>query len=169
MQNMINKAPGGRGSAAVSFSDDEDATQYSGSISTATGRGKKGTLPTFKSARDVSEASKTSSRGRGRGRGRGASTLKQTTLDASTMFRRPERCVPNNIIDLCLMNIILLFEFTILVIYVTNMFTFFPARSASVTTSASVRSIAVDEEDLNSDSGDEPVQYGINELHNSSV
>nr|GEW64949.1 double-strand break repair protein MRE11 [Tanacetum cinerariifolium] len=124
----INKAPRGIGSAA-SFSDDEDATQLTGTISTA--RGKKGSLQQFtSSAREVSEVGK-ASRGRGRGRGRGASSLKQTTLDASTMFRRSE-------------------------------------RSASVTTSATVRSLAADEENLNSDSEDEPVQYGINDLQDSS-
>nr|XP_043628372.1 double-strand break repair protein MRE11 [Erigeron canadensis] len=126
MENLMNKAPGGIGSAA-SFSDDEDTTQFLGSR--ATGRGKKGSLEQFKSARDVSQVAKTSTRGRGRGRGRG-STLKQSTLDAS-MFRRSD-------------------------------------RSASVAASASVQSIAADEENLNSDSDDEPVQYGINELHDSS-
>ncbi|GJR38158.1 double-strand break repair protein MRE11 [Tanacetum coccineum] len=127
MEN-INKAPRGIGSAA-SFSDDEDATQLTGTMATA--RGKKGSLQQFtSSAREVSEVGKTS-RGRGRGRGRGASGLKQTTLDASTMFRRSE-------------------------------------RSASVTTSAAVRSLAADEENLNSDSEDEPVQYGINDLQDSS-
>ncbi|GJY56394.1 pre-mRNA-splicing factor ATP-dependent RNA helicase DEAH7 [Tanacetum coccineum] len=39
---------------------------------------------------------------------------------------------------------------------------------ASVTTSAAVRSLAADEENLNSDSEDEPVQYGINDLQDSS-
>ncbi|PWA96700.1 DNA repair and meiosis protein (Mre11) [Artemisia annua] len=127
MEN-INKAPRGIGSAA-SFSDDEDATQLTGTMSTA--RGKKGSLQQFtSSAREVSEVGKTS-RGRGRGRGRGSSSLKQTTLDASTMFRRSE-------------------------------------RSASVTTSAAVRSLAADEENVNSDSDDEPVQYGINDLQDSS-
>nr|GEX29814.1 ribonuclease H-like domain-containing protein [Tanacetum cinerariifolium] len=53
----------GLGSAA-SFGDDEDATQLT--------------------------VGKTS-RGRGRGRGRHASSLKQKTLDASTMFRRSKR------------------------------------------------------------------------------
>ncbi|MFS7921040.1 hypothetical protein Hanom_Chr03g00231941 [Helianthus anomalus] len=46
--------------------------------------------------------------------------------------------------------------------------TFFTARSASVAASASVQSIAADEENLDSDSDDEPVQYGINELRDSS-
>ncbi|XP_076897890.1 double-strand break repair protein MRE11-like [Bidens hawaiensis] len=41
-------------------------------------------------------------------------------------------------------------------------------RSASVAASASVQSIAADEEKLDSDSDDEPVQYGINELRDSS-
>ncbi|KAJ0774296.1 putative DNA double-strand break repair protein Mre11 [Helianthus annuus] len=124
IENMINKAPGGIGSA-VSFSDDEDTTQLYGSKST--GRGKKGSLQPFKSARDVSAPSR---RG-GRGRGRGSNSLKQTTLDATFMSRRSE-------------------------------------RSASVAASASVQSIAADEENLDSDSDDEPVQYGINELRDSS-
>lgn len=127
MENMMNNASGGIGSA-VSFSDDEEATQLTGSKST--GRGRKGSLQPFKSAH-VSEVGKTASRGRGRGQGKGSTSLKQTTLDASTMFRRSE-------------------------------------RSASVATSASVRSIAADEENLVSDSDDEPVQFGINELHDSS-
>ncbi|KAI3804796.1 hypothetical protein L1987_26607 [Smallanthus sonchifolius] len=122
MENMINKAPGGIGSA-VSFSDDEETTQFYGTKST--GRGKKGSLQQFRSARDVSEVGKTPRRGRGRGRG--SNSLKQTTLDATFMSRRSE-------------------------------------RSAS----ASVQSIAADEENLDSDSDDEPVQYGINELHDSS-
>lgn len=99
MQNMVNKAPGGIGSA-VSFSSDEETAQLSGSKSTA--RGKKGSLQQFKSARDVSEVGKTSSRGRGRGRGRGANSLKQTTLDAAMMFRRSERSDDLFIIALCL-------------------------------------------------------------------
>lgn len=127
MENIVNKAPGGIGSA-VSFSDDEETTQFAGSRST--GRGKKGSLQQFKSARDVSEVSKTS-RGRGRGRGKGSNSLKQTTLDSAMMFRRSE-------------------------------------RSASVAASASVQSIAADEENHDSASSDEPVQYGINELHDSS-
>ncbi|KVI02255.1 DNA repair protein Mre11 [Cynara cardunculus var. scolymus] len=127
MENMVNRTPGGIGSA-VSFSDDEESTQFVGSKSTA--RGKKGSLQQFKSARDVSEVGKTS-RGRGRGRGRGSSSLKQTTLDTAMMFRRSE-------------------------------------RSASVAASASVQSIAADEENLDSASSDEPVQYGMNELHDSS-
>ncbi|CAI9303673.1 unnamed protein product [Lactuca saligna] len=128
-ENMINKAPGI--GSAVSFSDDDDeSTQFIGSKSTA--RGKKGTLQGFKSARDVTEVSKTS-RGRGRGSrgGRGSNSLKQTTLDASIMFRRSE-------------------------------------RSASVAASASVQSIAVDEENLDSDSSDEAVKFGLNELHDTS-
>ncbi|KAL7586188.1 hypothetical protein Lser_V15G40570 [Lactuca serriola] len=57
--------------------------------------------------------------------GRGSNSLKQTTLDASNMFRRSE-------------------------------------RSASVAASASIESIAVDEENLDSDSADEPVKLGLN-------
>ncbi|KAL8201540.1 hypothetical protein R6Q57_010687 [Mikania cordata] len=40
-------------------------------------------------------------------------------------------------------------------------------RSASAGASASVQSIAAEEENLDFDSDDEPVQYGINELHDS--
>lgn len=77
---------GGRN--AVSFSDDDDATQLSGSKST--GRGRKAAAT---GTHDASQPSKTSTRGRGRGRGRGkASTnMKQTTLDASLGFRRSQR------------------------------------------------------------------------------
>ncbi|XP_071730171.1 double-strand break repair protein MRE11-like isoform X2 [Rutidosis leptorrhynchoides] len=128
MENMMNKTSGGIGSATT-FSDDEEPTLFTGSKST--GRGKKGSLQPFTSARDVADVSKTSSRGRGRGRGKGSTSLKQTTLDASSMFRRSE-------------------------------------RSASVAASASVQSIAADEENLASDSDDEPVQIGTHELHDSS-
>lgn len=73
---------------AVSFSDDEDATQLSGLKSAARGRKAAGM-----GSHDASQPGKTSTRGRGRGRGRGkASTnLKQTTLDASLGFRRSQR------------------------------------------------------------------------------
>ncbi|KAL4619432.1 hypothetical protein ACB092_06G079000 [Castanea dentata] len=71
--------------SAVSFSDDEDTTQLSGSKSST--RGRRGSS---RSSRDATVGkSKTSTRGRGRGRG--ASNLKQTTLDASLGFRRSER------------------------------------------------------------------------------
>nr|GEX96158.1 ribonuclease H-like domain-containing protein [Tanacetum cinerariifolium] len=63
---VIQGAKKGLGSA-TSFGDDEDATQLTGTMSTA--KGKK----------------------RGRGRGRHVSSLKQKTLDASTMFWRSER------------------------------------------------------------------------------
>lgn len=130
MENMVSKAPGRIGSAA-SFSDDDETTQFYAPKSTS--RSKKGSLQPSQSGHDVSEVGKTSSRGRGKGRGRGSgsNSFKQTTLDASMMFRRSE-------------------------------------RSASVAASASVQSMAVDEENLDSDSDDEPVQYGINELHDSS-
>ncbi|XP_075668425.1 double-strand break repair protein MRE11 isoform X1 [Castanea sativa] len=71
--------------SAVSFSDDEDTTQLSGSKSSTRGR-----RDSSRSSRDATVGkSKTSTRGRGRGRG--ASNLKQTTLDASLGFRRSER------------------------------------------------------------------------------
>lgn len=80
--------------SAVSFSDDEDTTMLSASKSTA-GKGRKESSQSFRSSRDASEVSKTSSRGRGRGRGRGraSNSLKQTTLDASLGFRHSQRFV----------------------------------------------------------------------------
>ncbi|KAM1808030.1 hypothetical protein ACFX11_030962 [Malus domestica] len=68
--------------SAVSFSDDEDATQMTGSTSTA--RGRNGRMST-------SEVGKGKTTTRGRGRGRGTSTLKQMTLDASLGFRHSQR------------------------------------------------------------------------------
>ncbi|CAN6560856.1 unnamed protein product [Malus baccata var. baccata] len=68
--------------SAVSFSDDEDATQMTGSTSTA--RGRNGRMST-------SEVGKGKTTTRGRGRGRGSSTLKQLTLDASLGFRHSQR------------------------------------------------------------------------------
>ncbi|KAI5664802.1 hypothetical protein M9H77_24125 [Catharanthus roseus] len=81
---------GGFGSA-VSFSDDEDTTTFSGSKTTK--RGRKASSQSFKSSHDATEVVKTSSRGRGRGRGRGRSSnnLKQTTLDAAMGFRQSQR------------------------------------------------------------------------------
>nr|XP_016467934.1 PREDICTED: double-strand break repair protein MRE11-like isoform X4 [Nicotiana tabacum] len=86
--------------SAVSFSDDEDTTMLSASKSTA-GKGRKESSQSFRSSRDASEVSKTSSRGRGRGRGRGraSNSLKQTTLDASLGFRHSQR---NFCFELCL-------------------------------------------------------------------
>ncbi|CAK7327537.1 unnamed protein product [Dovyalis caffra] len=77
--------------SAVSFSDEEDAAQISGSTSTA--RGRKGSRVGSRSSRDVSETGKgkTPARGRGRGRGRGSSNLKQTTLDVTLGFRQSQR------------------------------------------------------------------------------
>lgn len=113
---------------AVSFSDDEDATQLSGLKSAARGRKAAGM-----GSHDASQPGKTSTRGRGRGRGRGkASTnLKQTTLDASLGFRRSQ-------------------------------------RSAAVAASASVQSIADDEENVDSASSDEGEKYEVQEVDDSS-
>ncbi|XP_050247361.1 double-strand break repair protein MRE11 isoform X1 [Quercus robur] len=80
-----SRSTAGLGSA-VSFSDDEDTTQLSGSKSTT--RGRRGSS---RSSRDATELGKSKTSTRGRGRGRGASNLKQTTLDASLGFRRSER------------------------------------------------------------------------------
>uniref|UniRef100_A0A7N2M8M2 Double-strand break repair protein n=1 Tax=Quercus lobata TaxID=97700 RepID=A0A7N2M8M2_QUELO len=80
-----SRSTAGLGSA-VSFSDDEDTTQLSGSKSST--RGRRGSS---RSSRDATELGKSKTSTRGRGRGRGASNLKQTTLDASLGFRRSER------------------------------------------------------------------------------
>ncbi|CBI20379.3 hypothetical protein VitviT2T_029629 [Vitis vinifera] len=92
LENIRSKGTAETGSA-VSFSDDEDPTQLSGSKSAT--RGRKGSSATFKSSHDASEQGKgkssTRGRGRGRGRGRSSSTLKQMTLDSSLGFRHSER------------------------------------------------------------------------------
>lgn len=80
-----SRSTAGLGSA-VSFSDDEDTTQLSGSKPST--RGRRGSS---RSSRDATELGKSKTSTRGRGRGRGASNLKQTTLDASLGFRRSER------------------------------------------------------------------------------
>ncbi|EXB89636.1 Double-strand break repair protein MRE11 [Morus notabilis] len=78
--------------SAVSFSDDEDATQMPGLKSTA--RGRKGSSGPSAAASEIGKG-KTTARGRGRGRGSGrgsaAGTLKQTTLDAALGFRPSQR------------------------------------------------------------------------------
>lgn len=88
LQNVRNRSTEGVGSAA-SFSDDEDATLFSGSKSTK--KGKKELSQSLRYSRDIPEAGKTTGRGRGRGRGRASNTLKQTTLDASMGFRHSQR------------------------------------------------------------------------------
>ncbi|KAJ9182822.1 hypothetical protein P3X46_006772 [Hevea brasiliensis] len=78
--------------SAVSFSDEEDTGQISGSR--ASGRNQKGSKVVSRPSHDASEAGKgRASRGRGRGRGRGSSNLKQTTLDATLGFRQSQRSV----------------------------------------------------------------------------
>ncbi|KAF2285937.1 hypothetical protein GH714_009070 [Hevea brasiliensis] len=79
--------------SAVSFSDEEDTGQISGSR--ASGRNQKGSKVVSRPSHDASEAGKgRGSRGRGRGRGRaGSSNLKQTTLDATLGFRQSQRSV----------------------------------------------------------------------------
>ncbi|XP_059441573.1 double-strand break repair protein MRE11 isoform X3 [Corylus avellana] len=120
-----NKSAAGIGSA-VSFSDDEDTTQISGSKSSA--RGRRGSS---RVSRGASELGKSKTSTRGRGRGRGASNLKQTTLDAALGFRHSQ-------------------------------------RSASVAASASVRSIADDEDNVDSASSAEAGTHGLDEVDNSS-
>ncbi|KAL6975365.1 meiotic recombination [Sarracenia purpurea var. burkii] len=88
LEDIRAKSTGGVGSA-VSFSDDEDSTQFSGSKTV--NRGRKGSSVPFRSSHDAPEVAKTTARGRGRGRGRGSSNLKQTTLDASVGFRHSQR------------------------------------------------------------------------------
>ncbi|KAI8557735.1 hypothetical protein RHMOL_Rhmol04G0032800 [Rhododendron molle] len=125
------RSAGGVGSA-VSFSDDEDTTQFTGSMSAS--RGRKGSSVPFRSSHDSEEVGKTSrgrGRARGRGRGRGSTNLKQTTLDASIGFRNTQ-------------------------------------RSASVAAAASVRSIADDEDNVDSGSSDEAWKKGVNEVDESS-
>lgn len=117
--------------SAVSFSDEEDAAQISGSTSTT--RGRKGSRVGSRSSHDVSETGKgkTSARGRGRGRGRGSSNLKQTTLDATLGFRQSQ-------------------------------------RSASVAATAAVRSVAVEDENVDSASSEDSKKLGMNEVADSS-
>lgn len=91
LQGFRSKSTAGIGSA-VSFSDDEDATQLSGP-KTAT-RGRRGSSSASTRGTSDLAKTKTSTRGRGRGRGRGkggSTTLKQTTIDASLGFRHSER------------------------------------------------------------------------------
>ncbi|KAL6574959.1 meiotic recombination [Orobanche minor] len=121
------QSSGGVGSA-VSFSDDEDATIFSGSRSTR--RGTKEPSQTLKSSRQVPEVGKATGRGRGRGRGKTSNALKQTTLDAALGFRHSQ-------------------------------------RPASVAASASVRSLA-DEEEVDSDSNDETAIFDANDIADSS-
>lgn len=85
MQDPTNRSAAGPGSA-VSFSDDEDTTQISGSRSSA--RGRRGSS---RSSRDAYELGKSRTSARGRGRGRATSNLKQSTLDAALGFCRSER------------------------------------------------------------------------------
>ncbi|KAI3471842.1 hypothetical protein Pfo_028495 [Paulownia fortunei] len=112
-ENARNRSTG-VGSAA-SFSEDEDATLFSGSKSTRKGR------------KELSQ----SLRGRGRGRGRASNALKQTTLDATLGFRHSQ-------------------------------------RSASVAASASVRSLADEEDEVDSDSNDETAKLEVNDIADSS-
>lgn len=90
LEDVRSKNASGIGSA-VSFSDDEDATQMFSSKTTT--RGRKGSSATSRSSHGASEAQKVkaSTRGRGRGRGRGSSNLKQTTLDSALGFRQSQR------------------------------------------------------------------------------
>ncbi|KAI3471967.1 hypothetical protein Pfo_028655, partial [Paulownia fortunei] len=114
-ENARNRSTG-VGSAA-SFSEDEDATLFSGSKSTRKGR------------KELS--CKTTGRGRGRGRGRASNALKQTTLDVTLGFRHSQ-------------------------------------RSASVAASASVRSLADEEDEVDSDSNDETAKLEVNDIADSS-
>ncbi|KAF3453595.1 hypothetical protein FNV43_RR04035 [Rhamnella rubrinervis] len=130
LEDIRNKSATGIGSA-ISFSDDEDTTQISGSKTTA--RGRRGSSRTSGGASELGTA-KTSTRGRGRGRGRGrasSSSLKQTTLDAALGFRQSQ-------------------------------------RSASVVASAAFRSIAEDEDNVDSASSEEAERTGIDEVDDSS-
>ncbi|XP_031500751.1 double-strand break repair protein MRE11 isoform X1 [Nymphaea colorata] len=103
------------------FSDEEDANQML-SDSKSKGRGRGTGLSRSRPTCDASEPSKGVSK-RGRGRGRGSSSLKQTTLDSSMVFRQSQ-------------------------------------RSASIAASASVHSIAIDEDDVDSVSSDEAENDG---------
>ncbi|GFP86145.1 double-strand break repair protein mre11 [Phtheirospermum japonicum] len=86
-ENVRNRSTGV--GSAVSFSDDEDTTVFSGSRSTRKGRKEPSQL--LKPSRQAPEAAKATGRGRGRGRGRGSTALKQTTLDAALGFRTSQR------------------------------------------------------------------------------
>lgn len=85
LEDPTSRNAAGTGTA-VSFSDDEDTTQISGSRSSA--RGRRGSS---RSSRGAYESGKSKTSTRGRGRGRGASSLKQTTLDAAMGFRHSQR------------------------------------------------------------------------------
>nr|XP_048332364.1 double-strand break repair protein MRE11 isoform X2 [Ziziphus jujuba var. spinosa] len=90
LEDLRKKSTSGIGNA-ISFSDDEDTTQISGSKSTA--RGRKGSSRSSVGTSEL-DTGKTSTRGRGRGRGRGRASsisLKQTTLDAALGFRQSQR------------------------------------------------------------------------------
>ncbi|CAA0837870.1 Double-strand break repair protein MRE11 [Striga hermonthica] len=87
-ENIRGRSTGGVGSA-VSFSDDEDATTFSGGRSTK--KGGKQASQSLKASRQVPEAGRATGRGRGRGRGRTSNALKQTTLDSALGFRHSQR------------------------------------------------------------------------------
>ncbi|KDP38948.1 hypothetical protein JCGZ_00705 [Jatropha curcas] len=116
--------------SAVSFSDEEETEQVSGSRTS--GRKQKGSRVVSRSlAASEAGKGKTSTRGRGRGRGRGSSNLKQTTLDAALGFRQSQ-------------------------------------RSASVAATAAVRSIADEDENVDSASSEDAENNRINEVEDSS-
>ncbi|KAG6637416.1 double-strand break repair protein MRE11 [Carya illinoinensis] len=123
-EDPTSRTAAGTGNA-VSFSDDEDTTQISGSRTCA--RGRRGSS---RSSRGAYELGKSRTSARGRGRGRGTSNLKQSTLDAALGFRRSE-------------------------------------RSASVSATAAVQSIADDEDNVDSASSEEAGKYGIDEVDDS--
>ncbi|XP_054789530.1 double-strand break repair protein MRE11-like [Prosopis cineraria] len=88
LEEFQSRSAAGLGNA-ISFSDEEDTMQISGSKPST--RGRKGS----------SGPSQTPSRGRarGRGRGRGSSTMKQTTLDASLGFRPSQRLASKSVAE----------------------------------------------------------------------
>ncbi|KAL3628334.1 meiotic recombination [Castilleja foliolosa] len=126
-ENVRNRSTG-LGSA-VSFSDDEDATGFSGSRSTR--KSKKEPSQSLRPSRQAPEAAKATGRGRGRGRGRGSTALKQTTLDTALGFRTSQ-------------------------------------RPSAVAASASFRSLADEDDEVNSDSNDETAKFDANDIANSS-
>ncbi|GLT74748.1 hypothetical protein SLA2020_465260 [Shorea laevis] len=85
-EDSRSKSTAGIGSA-IAFSDDEDATQTTGSAT----RGRKGSSGVSRSSRGARERAKSKTSARGRGSGRGSGNLKQTTLDAALGFRQSQR------------------------------------------------------------------------------
>ncbi|KAI4388321.1 hypothetical protein MLD38_000659 [Melastoma candidum] len=86
LEALRKKSTGG---PAMSFSDDEDVTEASGSK--YSGGGRKGSLGVSIPSRNTSEVARGKASTRGRGRGRGSINLIQSTLDGALGNRQRER------------------------------------------------------------------------------